>query len=617
LLGHTGTEEALYILQSASCRSFQRLDVHEAELLKLIGHLTPDRHYYPSHLWSMARVSWKDLPALSQHHGFFQIVSSLFDHASSLEALYDQPAIFYISSGNVLLLNRAASRNKSYYPPDSQILQRPSSPVDVMYKSRDVSDVGTAAHVAFRTSWSIWNDRPSLEGGLQNIWDIMNSWGSVGPADRDSGLALGYSRHWLKFDAARDWFVIYDLCRNAISGCSRKSRIQLCFSLSAAAYGESNYSGILPFLVTFSLDERLCRLDPPSDRSYLLSDGVAPDFARLKSMVLASKLPIESTPAHGLPLGWPRNSKYNNTIERESSRVAETLLRQWPRYQYEGLPEEWFDKRDFNRRIEEYAQSLLRNVRLKDHAEQLESVLQKYRHVNIPFPAPYILPPQSITRQSKAPSYSLPDILISRANVPTPSADGEPSLCRRKAAEPSPPASSNSLKRLIDEFRNSRQPLQRDYGDELNKSYFKLLSQDASQHAQGAIPSHDHLVSYHNECSRRKVHQFSEISVCLMPLPNEEETNGVAGLWPRITPRSLLRQLARDRINELPAKWRSVFIHYAIALLRYRHSIRLLELSLRKRHEELLRELDATHNEVLAEANPDWLLVQVRPIPCL
>jgi hypothetical protein len=41
LLGHTGTEEALYMLRSAACRSFQRLDDNEAKLLELISDLTP------------------------------------------------------------------------------------------------------------------------------------------------------------------------------------------------------------------------------------------------------------------------------------------------------------------------------------------------------------------------------------------------------------------------------------------------------------------------------------------------------------------------------------------------------------------------------------------------
>ena len=65
LLGHTGTEEALYMLRNASWRSFQRLDIEQAKLLRMISDLTPDRGYYPSHLQSMATVKWKNLPTLS------------------------------------------------------------------------------------------------------------------------------------------------------------------------------------------------------------------------------------------------------------------------------------------------------------------------------------------------------------------------------------------------------------------------------------------------------------------------------------------------------------------------------------------------------------------------
>lgn len=134
--------------------------------------------------------------------------------------------------------------------------------------------------------------------------------------------------------------MIYDLCWNMINGHSRTSSIQLCFGLSVAAYGESKYSGIIPFLVIFSLNEHFCRLNPPSDGSYVLSNNVALDFVLLKSMIFNSKLPIESMPAHALPSSY---DEYNNTIQRESSRVMETLLHQWPRYQYEGLSKEWFD----------------------------------------------------------------------------------------------------------------------------------------------------------------------------------------------------------------------------------------------------------------------------------
>ncbi len=61
-LGHTGTEEALYILRNAACRSFQRLDIHETNLLKLISALPPGRF---CHILSATKVKWNDLPALS------------------------------------------------------------------------------------------------------------------------------------------------------------------------------------------------------------------------------------------------------------------------------------------------------------------------------------------------------------------------------------------------------------------------------------------------------------------------------------------------------------------------------------------------------------------------
>ena len=81
---------------------------------------------------------------------------------------------------------------------------------------------------------------------------------------------------------------------------------------------KSKYSGIVPFLVVFSLDKRCRTLNPPSDRSYSLSDGVAPDVERLKDLVFESKLPMKSTPAY--TLRWGRRSRrdeYDTTIQRD------------------------------------------------------------------------------------------------------------------------------------------------------------------------------------------------------------------------------------------------------------------------------------------------------------
>ena len=71
-----------------------------------------------------------------------------------------------------------------------------------------------------------------------------------------------------------------------------------------------------------------------------------------------------------------------------------------------------------------------------------------------------------------------------------------------------------------------------------------------------------------------------------------------------------LRQLARDRFTTLPSQWKAMIMHYALWILKYQQSIRLLGLSSRQKYEELVREIEAVCDG-MKEWNPDWLLIQV------
>jgi len=381
--------------------------------------------------------------------------------------------------------------------------------------------------------------------------------------------------------------------------------------------------------MTFAVDERCRDLIPPSESSYLLSDGVAPGLTRLKDLVSGSALPIELTPARSLRLGVTkaknidrhRMAEYEAAIRRESSVVAESILHQWPDSGSVDFREEWFNKSECNRRIKEYAESISRNIKLKEYALQSQSILQHYRNTLIPAAVPYVFSPQFIASISNVPSCSILDVLMSRTNVPipTPATDGEPfpghmTPPAEEAESIPPPAGSDNLGILIEELRNSPQPFLQLYGNELNKSYRERLGRNASQSTQGAVPSYGLLRFYHDECSQRKDKLFSEISATLSPSQEVEKTSGIAGLWPRITPRSILSQLAQNRIGSLPDHWKIVITRYAVALLKYQQSIRLLELLSIRKHEELLREIEAIRNDVLGESTPDWLLVQVSPL---
>ena len=303
----------------------------------------------------------------------------------------------------------------------------------------------------------------------------------------------------------------------------------------------------------------------------------------------------------------------------------DSILSQWPDPSSVNFSGPWFNKSECLRCTKEYIQSVSRNVQLRDHILLLQSILQDHLNVSIPPTATtrYLFSPRFITPYTKSISYSIRDVFLLRTTAPNPSIDEDlfpfPGLNITPSAETEggpPPVGSDSLRILIDELRYSPQPLLRLYGNELDKSHREFMQHGASQSARGAVPSHELLRLYRDECSRRKVKVFSEISAALAPSQNVEKANGIAGLWPRVTPRSLLHQLARDHIVALPDRWKDVITRYAIFLLKYQQSRRLLELSSSQKHEELLREIDSIRSNVLAESTPDWLLVQVRPLRC-
>ena len=613
LLNHTGTEEALYLLRGAACRSFQRLGLHTANLLKLIGALSalsPMRWFNPDDE-AIAKMRWEDLPGLSQHYDFFHNACTILDHARTLEVLYGPPTLFKSPEHHQSFLNlRAVYRNKLYYPSDLHIPEESSSPGpgDVEYRSRVVSN-GTDEQVAFETSWSIWNGQPSLDSALPQLWDLMNSWRSLGPASRE--ISLRYNRYWVEFEPAHDWLAIFDLCCNSLIRNHRELSIELSFSLSAAAFSLSRrgHSNVIPFIIIFALDERCRNLILPPNIFYDFSDGLTPQLTNLRALLSQSAQPAQ------------RSSREISAAFKEES-VAESILQQWPDYSSLYVHERWFKGSECGQKIKEYIRSMSANTQLREYVLQLQDIAQHYEGVLIPT-MPYVQSSQPLTSGPNTQSCLLRDVLASRTNITITSPDGEPFSrlghppTSTATMEGNPPrAGLDSLEVLIEEFRNSSQPLLQLYGNELRQSHHALMGQNGTLNVRRSVPSHDALLLYYKECSHRKETLFSEISAILAPSQNVEETSRIAGLWPRITPQTILGQLAQNRISTLPGRWKFIIIRYAISFVKCQQSRRILQLSSAQKYEELLQETEAICNDVLAESTPDWLLVQVRPLSC-
>ncbi|KAH9048936.1 hypothetical protein EDB84DRAFT_1261517 [Lactarius hengduanensis] len=623
LLGHTGTEESLNMLQSAAFLSFQRLDKDDAKLLEAISNLTPSRVYHPPHLRSMVTVEWNSLPVLSQHHGFYPAVLSILDHARAIEALYDKPVVFKIPHREASLLTRTASRNKVYYPHDLQGLRHSHAPSseDVVYRSRDIAD----GHGAYQMSWSVWNDRPCLSRKSLKPWDVMQSWKSVGPAE--NAVSLRYSRYWLTFNAATDWLRIYDICQEALSCDPQDSKIKLAFSLSAASFSGTKYADILPLILIFATDTRFRGLTRPLHPHYVLSDGTYPDRARLVKLMSQFALPMKQTPAQTMEVraGKKKSTKnqrkqeYDRSISEITSKAAQSTMERWPEI-WCDLPRQWFNVPKCKESVVAYLKSVSRNIDFKYHIHRLQTILDHYE-TSIPPNAPYKFSPQFVdARPSKASTPSLRDLLMSRDNSPQPLSSEQPSSgCVMPstvawAAESNPPSTGEDglrLSSLIQELRHSRESLLQLYGEDLNKSYNDLLGQRAPILVQRGVPPQEALRSYRDSCSEKKDAIFSEISDALAPSQRTEYVLHISGLLPRITPRSILRELSRGHVHTLTDQWKQAIIRYAVAFIKYQQSQRLLELSSRRRDEELLREAETVCEEVVAACSPDWLLIQI------
>ncbi|KAH9056907.1 hypothetical protein EDB87DRAFT_1634224 [Lactarius vividus] len=625
LLGHTGTEEALNALRGAACRSFQRLDADSSKLLKLIAGLSPNRVYYPRNLQSMVTVVWNNLPALSQHHNFYTAVCSILDHARALETLYDKPTVFDIPSRDQLLLDRVASRNNVFYPQDLRNSDQQSPCKDVEYKSRDIPDETSAELVAYRTSWSIWNSKLSLDR-RPDLWGVLNSSGSLGPAS--TVVPLRYSRYWLEFDATQDWLMIYDLCRKATNGTDPQDlRIQLSFCLSAASFSKSKWADVIPFIAIIATDQRFRDLHPPSETSYTLSDGLCASLTHLRDLISNCALPIHLTPAISLQvqatkkkkIDKRRKAEYEGAVKRESLVAAQETLSHWPNYQSVDISAQWLDKSDCHQQFAKYLQSISKNVQFRDHIQQLQGILQHYyeNHLDVPTVASYAFSPCFTASPSTASSCLIHDVLAFRTPLST--LEEPPLRTADLITLPAPSSERSSkstsqegLQSLIRELQHTHEPLPRLYGNDLGKSHHELTSQNASQLTQlGAIPSHDSLRLYRDECSRRRDLVFSELSEALAPTQGAEKVLDIAGLWPRITPRSVLRQLSRNCIGLLPDQWKPAITRYAVTILKYQQSQRLLELAFWRKNEAFFRETKTICEDIVAESTHDWLLIQI------
>ncbi|KAI0297839.1 hypothetical protein B0F90DRAFT_1811021 [Multifurca ochricompacta] len=549
LLGHTGTEESLGMLRSAA-----------------FNDLTPRRVYYPPHINSMATVEWADLPTFSQHHDFHTAVRSILDHADAIEALIrsQSPSPFLNGMNHYFIAQHFATRCFTHKSCNSRDSHTPSS----------------GRHAAYQMSWSTWNAKPSPSPEWLQLWQAIQSWRSIGPAS--SNISLRYNRYWLDFNAAQDFLGIYNAVNNL--------RICLAFTLSAASFSRSAVAGFLPLILIFATDIRFRGLRPPPDLV----------FKRLEALIVQCAHRMDLTPAKTMAVTDEQQmQEYNRIVEKQASEAASSIVDHWPGSASLKLSNQWFATSSCRGCVDVYLRPISQNNELKCHIERLQGILSDYGSTTFSG-LPYTFSPRFDRGTPKIISYSMQEVLASRADVPPPLSCEEPIVIPSNVtvgARSSPQLTGEGrLRSLIQEFRHSQESLLRLYGDDLENSHSALVGKRTPLLTQRVIPSYEVLRDHRDRCSARKDIIFSELSKSLKPSQKIEKVISAAGLWPRITPRSILRELSRDRVDALTGLWK-----YAVTT--YQQSQRLLELS--------SRVATKSSYDVAAVCSEDWLLIQI------
>jgi hypothetical protein len=323
LTGRTGTEESLAYLRSEAARSFQNLDVEEAEVLQVIAELTPKRVWYPEHLSVMQMVKWADLPSLSQHNGFLTEVADIVAGAEKRNLFFETNALVALRQIPTLLLQRSSSKNSMLYSKECRVIG--SEFKDAIYTARDridnrkkEADVCEIAHLAHS-----WETRLKTSS---NFFNILKQWHGTFHGKVVDGLQLmRYQPELLKDYSSflRDNWL--GLQRALSTSTKAKDRYKIMFFLGTMAYSGTTNMEFLRSLLALATVDTLRSVTPPNGDSFDLHNA---EFARDR---IVGILESQRKKSHSVPPVYPytlveRTSKMeDDDFEWQCDRAYEKL----------------------------------------------------------------------------------------------------------------------------------------------------------------------------------------------------------------------------------------------------------------------------------------------------
>ncbi|KAK0763454.1 hypothetical protein N5P37_002831 [Trichoderma harzianum] len=640
LTDKTGTEQCLFILNSAAVRSFQQLSEKDLNILGHISKLSPGRKYYPENLRDMETIDWNHkLSFLSQSGSLHTAVQSVIEGVNQSTLFYpDQPAEYVIPNHvNPALGLRHLIRDSTFcisgFGAESH-----TTAEDVLYKSRDSVRNIERSRRAFEAATMVVERRqtihmPISQAFTSHMWDLIKKKsGTQGPNTPLPHKEVGYDCKWLL--DAKKVFADY-WCRfhhSFRSGESPFCRFQLMFCAATMAYAKKHNAAAVQALVACANIPSIGSLEVPNVDVFDMSAGHKFNDSYIRSIALE----------HAVPFSYSKEAsltalRHESTMERDQrrSRVFESnqykaavqfaseLREQWvcniPEtpddadvYNYiytmsarnSILPtwRKWYD----NHQLFEYLHSLGDRLRLL-----------KVKHITMPNPTGPLSALAPVSRRGFVNQADLFDHETPSLDV---SSDPMLELFDADIAHRQPHEKLGQLLEFLRQHasRDSEHKYIQDLDDSQKSHKRTVTSYRIREDSETLFHT---LKEYLSQCESNsdRIYQLLKEATgtnCEANINGAQTCTTSASLVttqfmaPRVSPTFFLGQLARENWKALPRRWRRAIVTYARSLTMVQRAERML--NQQNNHAELIKELqNIGHTNWDPMEYPESLLLEV------
>ena len=661
LTKRTGTEEALHCLNSGYCQPWTPLNKIALGILMSMANFTPMREYYPREIKKMQFVVWDPhLTATIQHDGFRLAVKAICDKSEKLSAFVLQKTehLSLPEAADSHLVRRSYLRRRLYQRPNSDCdAQQQTS--DLPYDARDRCPLSQARLNVFESA-SLVRNWPSEIAVIPSLAGILVNWPTIGGYDREFDKTL--LSDLLDVQFALEWGSLANLCRES----GPKNMHRLMFLFSVMSFREDVDMDVLRILIALAVLEGTKSLDPPKWPSYSkFRPNQTPSMEYLVDLIKNCRVPYpaDERVIFQSSIGSKLRRKleaaeraHQKRSESECKALAQYFLDQWPSLEptIEGFSgTQLVDVlAAFGLVCPEYLR-LYQNMELSHYVEKLQPLLDvccttsKTELPAVDIAGQEALPARQRGGELAALSHDLllqTGPILSETLHPTVLSKGtmgksdkdahnalyvlqkenvsmhtqKENLTQRfplmnvKSTLVPVPQEIQELESIIDSFADSQSTVQQQYTRDMMQSLKALavLRSAPKQVEESILPAR---LSLEFSAARHRVEDcFHQLCMAFERDDPRAKWSKEGGLWPCISPVTLLEQLRSTSTTIFGKRMRESLVTYGVSITILQRLLRMEDAYLKGDHQRLHEEVkNLGHSSWQPLRHADWLLLEI------